>query len=93
MNRNANIGTMALVLYIGYLLSHFIDGVHVVESFCQSVAHDVHAPLGEMHIVGTAESFFHPCRHGVKSTHGIVDAPIGGSMGVDTVAKRGDDLG
>ena len=91
--RNANRDRMVLVLCMGYLLSHFIDGVHIVESFCESVAHDVHTTLREVHIVGTAKSFFYPSRHGVESAHSIVDAPIGGTVSTCGVAQRGDDLG
>ena len=57
--------------------------IHIVECFGQAVAHDVGAALGEMDIVAAAETLVHPCRHGVLSAHGVVDAPVGGAVGRD----------
>ncbi len=66
--------------------------IHIVEGIGQAVAHDVGTFLGEVDIVGAAETIVHPCGHGVGTTHGVVDAPIGSTVGGGGGAEAVDNL-
>ncbi len=67
--------------------------IHIVEGIGQAVAHDVGTFLGEVDIVGAAETIVHPGGHGVGTTHGVVDAPIGSTVGGGGGAEAVDNLG